>query len=176
MGVRTVAFVGMAVRSLAVFAMALLAVLPWGEQVGAMSVLATALSGVLFSWAMHEENSPPLLVAFLAGLLIDTLAGGPLGYWALIMVALHGAGRLSAGNPPRRAPVRAVVAAALGAAAAGLASWLLAMVYVGALLAPWSTATGTLAAMAFASSTTAFCEIAGRAKAPRLGAVVDEGA
>ncbi|MDX2258895.1 MAG: rod shape-determining protein MreD [Hyphomicrobiaceae bacterium] len=72
------------------------AVVPWPGGGAAAQVFATLLPAlVIHYWTLRGSDGLPVGVAFAAGLVVDVLSGGPLGFWALVYVAAWLAARLS---------------------------------------------------------------------------------
>lgn len=69
---------------LTVFALALLAALPWGLPSDGRFFLPLLPFVAIHYWALRHAERMPEWVVFLAGLTLDVLTNGPLGYWALI--------------------------------------------------------------------------------------------
>lgn len=72
------------VPSLMIAAMALVAVLPWGISSGSRFVLPLLPIILIYEWALRGAERLPPWVPFTAGLSIDVLTAGPLGYWSLV--------------------------------------------------------------------------------------------
>jgi rod shape-determining protein MreD len=67
-----------------VFLLALIAVLPWGLPPDARFVLPLLPVIAILHWATADRTRLSPIVAFSAGLGVDILTSGPLGYWSLI--------------------------------------------------------------------------------------------
>ncbi len=70
--------------ALSVAVLALLAVLPWGLPADGRFVLPFLPVIAIFYWSLRQPERLPLWVPFVAGLIVDVLSNGPLGFWPLI--------------------------------------------------------------------------------------------
>ncbi len=66
-----------------VLVLVLICVLPWGMGESLRFVLPVLPFSAIYFWSRTEAPMPSTLV-FLAGLIVDVLTYGPLGYWSLI--------------------------------------------------------------------------------------------
>ncbi len=64
--------------------LAVLAVLPWGLPADARFVLPFLPAIAIHIWSSRHPDRLPAWIPFVAGLLVDVLTNGPLGYWPLI--------------------------------------------------------------------------------------------
>ena len=110
-------------------------VLPWPLP-GATTIAPMPLVGAVYYWTVHRPEVMPATTVFLLGLAQDTLAGGPLGLTALILLlaqmALIGQSRYIA-RGPFVLELAGFAVTALGFAAA---SWLCMSLYYGRLASP----------------------------------------
>ena len=73
----------------------LLAVLPWGLPSEDRFFLPMMPVIAIHYWSLRQPESVPEWMIFLAGLALDVLTHGPLGYWALIYLLAFVLGLLS---------------------------------------------------------------------------------
>jgi rod shape-determining protein MreD len=109
--------------SLVVVLLTLLAALPWG--LGGDMRLAVPLlpTVVLFAWNLRRRNAVPEVIAFLAGIALDALSQGPLGYWALLnLTAFAAASAMRGGGADASLPARWLTHAA-GMVAIAVIAW-----------------------------------------------------
>jgi rod shape-determining protein MreD len=78
---------------LLVLAIVLVCAVPWGLRVAVEFVFPLSAAMAIFLLALQPNVPLPAAVVFAAGLIVDLLTGGPLGYWALLFLAAHGIGR-----------------------------------------------------------------------------------
>lgn len=113
---------------LSVAALALLAVLPWGLPADGRFVLPFLTVIAIFYWSLRSPERLPLWVPFVAGLVVDVLSNGPLGYWPLIYLASVMMGVEAHGVASSRAGVNwGLFAVATGALVIG--AWGVASIY-----------------------------------------------
>jgi rod shape-determining protein MreD len=85
--------------AITVFILAILAVLPWGLPAHARFVLPFLPVIAIHTWSSrHLERLSPW-VPFAAGIVVDVLTNGPLGYWPLIYL-----GAMMLGADAQRTP------------------------------------------------------------------------
>ncbi len=94
------------VPAISVFVLALISVLPWGLPPDGRYVLPLLPAIAIHYWASKPAERLAAGVAFAAGLSVDILTNGPLGYWSLIYLigylsAREVRGRTSAGSVGR---------------------------------------------------------------------------
>lgn len=65
------------------------AILPWGLPVEDRFVLPLLPIVAIMYWTLDRDAWLPEWAAFLAGLMLDVLTQGPLGYWALIYLVAY---------------------------------------------------------------------------------------
>jgi len=75
---------GRLVPGLSVAVLALVAVLPWGLPPDARFVLPLLPFIAIHYWMSRHPDRLSVWVPFAAGLAVDVLSNGPLGYWSLI--------------------------------------------------------------------------------------------
>jgi rod shape-determining protein MreD len=75
---------GRVVPALSIAVLALIAVLPWGLPPDARFVLPLGPFIAIHYWASRHPDRLSEWVPFAAGLAVDVLSNGPLGYWSLI--------------------------------------------------------------------------------------------
>jgi rod shape-determining protein MreD len=118
-------FAGRLMPASTVGILAVLAVLPWGLPADARFVLPFLPAIAIHIWSSRHPDRLSALVPFTAGLLVDVLTNGPLGYWPLIYL-----GAMMLGIDAQRLPGRG--------AAARWAFFLAAL--VGLVIAGWGVA------------------------------------
>jgi rod shape-determining protein MreD len=80
-----------------VAALSLIAALPWGLPAADRFFLPLLPVVAIYYWTLSRDAWLPEWVVFLAGLTLDILTNGPLGYWAFIYLIAHLIATLSAG-------------------------------------------------------------------------------
>lgn len=110
-----------------------LAALPWGLAADARFVLPLLPLLVVHYWARRRTAYMTAIHAFLAGLALDVLTHGPLGYWSLIYLAGHGLSQWDGLADEDNVLVSWVHFALVISATAGLA-WALSSAYFLAIL------------------------------------------
>ncbi len=65
------------------------AILPWGLPVEDRFVLPLLPIVAITYWTLDRDAWLPEWVVFLAGLMLDVLTQGPLGYWALVYLVTY---------------------------------------------------------------------------------------
>ena len=105
------------------------AAVPWALPVAAGFVLPLQLIIFVFALSLQRNYVLPSLSVFAAGLLMDVLTAGPLGYWAIIFLITHTFARLLARRSVHISFPMLWVAFAVTAATASIAGWALASVY-----------------------------------------------
>jgi rod shape-determining protein MreD len=120
------------VRYLAAFisigVLALLAALPWGLPPDDRFFLPLLPVVAIHYWSLRHPGLVPEWYVFLAGLLLDVLTHGPLGYWPLVYLTAHMAAVLSAPLASRGVMMRLAL---FGFALIGVVAtaWMIASVY-----------------------------------------------
>jgi rod shape-determining protein MreD len=119
---------------LSVLILAVLAVLPWGGSDSVRFAIAMLPMMAIQYWATRRPQMMPISLVFAAGLLLDVLTHGPLGFWALLALAASALGRSDGALSSRSTALgRAVGYAFAMFALAGLA-WVIASVYFNRLV------------------------------------------
>jgi len=117
------------VPSLVLFLAVVVAAVPWALPAAAGFILPLLLIIFIFALTMQQKRELPTISVFAAGLLMDVLTAGPLGYWAIIFLLTH----TLAGIYSRRAKNKRFgtlwLAFAGTAAAASIFGWALASIY-----------------------------------------------
>lgn len=106
----------------------LLAALPWGLPSDDRFFLPLLPVVAIHYWRLRHENLIPEWAAFVAGLTVDILTHGPLGYWSLMYLVAHVSAVFSAPLARNGTAARfGLLALALGAVAA--IGWGVASIY-----------------------------------------------
>ncbi|MFT3730473.1 MAG: rod shape-determining protein MreD [Hyphomicrobium sp.] len=74
---------------LSVAALTIVAVLPWGLPTDDRFVLPLLPIVAIIYWTLDRDAWLPEWAIFLAGLMLDALTQGPLGYWALVYLIAY---------------------------------------------------------------------------------------
>lgn len=74
---------------LVMMVMVLLAVFPWGLALDTRHVLPLLPALAILVMNLRRMHAVPEWAAFAAGLVLDALSAGPLGFWALIYLAAY---------------------------------------------------------------------------------------
>ena len=117
------------VSSLVLLLAVVVAAVPWALPVAAGFVLPLQLIIFVFALSLLRSHVLPTLSVFAAGLLMDVLTAGPLGYWAIIFLITHTLARVLT---RRTTPMGFAMLWATFAATAAIASitgWALASLY-----------------------------------------------
>ena len=72
-----------------VAALTIVAILPWGLPTADRFVLPLLPVVAIYYWTLDRDAWLPEWIIFLAGLLLDVLTQGPLGYWALVYLVAY---------------------------------------------------------------------------------------
>lgn len=116
------------VAMISVLCAALLAALPLGIGSGDRFVLPQVVYLTIHFWTLRYPVVLPEWVTFAAGLMLDVLTGGPLGFWALVYLIGHAIARQQSAWADRGRLMRwALLAAAV--IAVTLLQWGLASLY-----------------------------------------------
>lgn len=119
----------------------LLAALPWGLPSNDRFFLPLAPVVAIHYWSLRHDALMPEWAVFAAGLTVDILTHGPLGYWSLIYLLAHMFALWSAPLAGNGTAARlALLAAALAAVAA--VGWAVASAYFLEMADPIPYATG----------------------------------
>ena len=107
----------------------LVAVFPWGLPTEDRFFLPMLPLVAIHYWSLRQPENVPEWGVFLAGLSLDILTHGPLGYWALIYLLAFSLGFLSKPYGQRGQFVR-VALFALALAIVALVAWAVASLYI----------------------------------------------
>jgi rod shape-determining protein MreD len=77
------------VPSLVLFLAVVVAAVPWALPSKASFILPLLLIIIVYVLTLQRRTVLPSLSVFAAGLLMDILTAGPLGYWAIIFLLTH---------------------------------------------------------------------------------------
>lgn len=117
---------GRVMPAVTVSILAVLAVLPWGLPPNARFVLPFLPVIAIHTWSARHPDRLSAWVPFTAGIVVDVLTNGPIGYWALLylcsMMLGVDAQRMSGTSPAARWAVFLAALAGLVFAAWGVAS------------------------------------------------------
>ena len=113
---------------LSIAVLTLIAVLPWGLPSESRFFLPLMPIIAIHYWGLRRPESVPEWPVFMAGLTLDVLTQGPLGYWALIYLLGYFLGALCEpyGRHSQRMRVALFAAALVGVT---VAAWLLSSAY-----------------------------------------------
>lgn len=134
--------------SLVLFLAVVVAAVPWVLPAEASFILPLFLIIVIFLLSLLKRRSLPGLSVFAAGVLMDILTAGPLGYWAILFLLTFTIAvqyRSRAARPNFTSLWLAFSGTALLAAAAG---WALASLYFVRIIDWWPMAIGGVVAIA----------------------------
>ena len=106
----------------------LVAIMPWGLPAEDRFVLPLFPVVAIYYWTLDRESWLPEWAVFLAGLLLDVLTQGPLGYWALIYLVAYVVAVLASGARVETTTARLALFAGAVIAVAAFA-WLAASAY-----------------------------------------------
>ncbi len=67
-----------------VLAFAVLSALPWGLPENFGYTLPALPFAIIYFWTREHPRLIPAFIVFLAGITVDVLTHGPLGYWAIV--------------------------------------------------------------------------------------------
>ena len=133
---------------LVILAAVIVAAVPWGLPGETTFILPFITLLLVFVLSAHPKRPAPVWLVFLGGLVFDILTAGPLGYWAF----LYTLGHTLAGLLVRRSPPTSVpgfwLRFALTVSLAGLAGWLLALLYYLRMIDWWPIMLGCAVAVA----------------------------
>jgi rod shape-determining protein MreD len=108
---------------------AVLAVLPWGAVDWARLALPLLPLSAIYFWSVRQPRTMSAGVAFLAGLFIDVMTHGPLGFWSLIYLVGAAIGRFEGKRLPGAGQTFRLVSFAFVAAVLGVLQWGVLSVY-----------------------------------------------
>lgn len=106
----------------------LLALLPWGLPTEARFVMPMLPFAAIYYWSLGDRGYMPAPVVALAGLTVDIITYGPLGFWSLIYLLGQMAAVLLTGSFSRTAMLRWLGFALVVFLLAGV-QWLTASIY-----------------------------------------------
>jgi len=106
-----------------------IAAVPWALPVAAGFVLPLQLIILVFALSLQRVHVLPTFSVFAAGLLMDVLTAGPLGYWAIIFLITHTLARFLARRTTSLSFIMLWAMFAATAATASMAGWALASLY-----------------------------------------------
>lgn len=109
-------------------ALTLIAALPWGLSSQNRFVLPLLPVVGIHYWSLRHGPLVPEWCVFLAGLTLDVLTNGPLGYWALIYLLAHISATLSAPAATRGVGTRLALLA-FDLAFVTAVAWILSSIY-----------------------------------------------
>lgn len=122
-----------AATSTIILVTALVCVLPWTTPVrigdGATALMALVPAAAICACVVARPWQTPSLAVFLAGLLMDTVTAGPLGYWALVNLTAASVARGIATHVVVNALMLAWVTFGLSATAAAMVGWAVTSLY-----------------------------------------------
>jgi len=117
------------VPSLVLFLAVALAAVPWALPAAAAFILPLLLIIFVFVLAMLQKSELPAVPVFAAGLLMDVLTAGPLGYWAVIFLLTHTLAGVYSRRTRQKRFTNLWLAFAATAAVAAIFGWALASIY-----------------------------------------------
>lgn len=117
------------IPSLALFLAVVVAAVPWALPSEAGFIMPLLLIIFVFVLTLQRQRKLPLVSVFVAGLLMDILTAGPLGYWAIIFLLTHTLASWYRRREKASGLGALWLAFAATAAAASVSGWLLASLY-----------------------------------------------
>ena len=117
------------VPSLVLFLAVLIAAVPWALPAAAAFILPLLQIIFIFALTMRQDRELPAVSVFAAGLLMDVLTAGPLGYWAIIFLLTHTLAGMYSRRAKHKRFANMWLAFAATAAVAALFGWALASIY-----------------------------------------------
>ncbi len=75
--------------TLSIIGLTFAAVLPWGLSSNYRFVLPLLPIVAIYYWTLDRDGWLPEWIVFFAGLMLDILTQGPLGYWALVYLVAY---------------------------------------------------------------------------------------
>lgn len=115
--------------SLVLFLAVVVAAVPWALPSRAGFILPLLLIIFVFVLTLRRRQELPTLSVFAAGVLMDILTAGPLGYWAIIFLLTHTLAALYAKRATRPGFGMLWFVFAATAVAASVSGWALASLY-----------------------------------------------
>ncbi len=117
------------VPSLVLFFAVVVAAVPWALPSRASFILPLLLIIFVFVLTLRRQRELPSLSVFAAGLLMDILTAGPLGYWAIIFLLTHTLASLYAKRDAKPGFGMLWLVFGATAVAASVSGWALASLY-----------------------------------------------
>jgi rod shape-determining protein MreD len=117
------------VPSLVLFLAVVIAAVPWMLPAAASFILPLLLIILVFVLTLRRRRELPSISVFAAGLLMDILTAGPLGYWAIIFLITHTLADLHGKRGGSTGFGKLWLIFAATAAIASLSGWALASLY-----------------------------------------------
>lgn len=117
------------VPSFVLFVAVVVAAVPWALPSKAIFILPLLLIILVFVLTLRRQRELPILSVFAAGLLMDILTAGPLGYWAIIFLLTHTLAALYAKRDAKPGFVMLWLVFALVTVVASSSGWALASLY-----------------------------------------------
>ena len=131
--------------SLTVFFAVILASLPWGLPDDATFILPLVAVVTVFCWRAIPGANLPAMIAALFGLLLDVTSGGPLGFWALMVLTAGSAGARARPFASRSDWSQLWLVWIGVAATLAVSGWLIASLYYFRWIDGWPIALGAVA-------------------------------
>ena len=117
------------VPSLVLFLAVFVAAVPWSLPAAAGFILPLLLIIFVFLLTIHRKRALLAVSVFAAGLLMDVLTAGPLGYWAIIFLLTHTLANSYAKRAGEARFGKLWAAFAITALTISLFGWMLASIY-----------------------------------------------
>ncbi len=117
------------VPSLVLFLAVFVAAVPWALPAAAGFILPLLLIIFVFLLTIARKRALPAITVFAAGLLMDVLTAGPLGYWAIIFLLTHTLANTYAKRAGKAQFAKLWVAFAMTALTVSIFGWMLASIY-----------------------------------------------
>ena len=107
----------------------LIAVLPWGLSSENRFALPLLPIVAIHYWSLRQSETIPEWFVFLAGLSLDILTHGPLGFWALIYLLSYFLGAISE-SQGQRGQIARLILFVLALLAITMTAWIVSSIYV----------------------------------------------
>ena len=121
--------IGTVVRSFLILAASLISAMPWGLPVEFVFALPLLVFAVIHDIVWRARDQVLIPVVFVAGLLVDILVNGPLGFWSFLFLLGFGMTRqLAKPNQPQQL-LRRWTSYSLVALAITAIAWLVGSLY-----------------------------------------------
>ncbi|GBE44029.1 rod shape-determining protein MreD [bacterium BMS3Bbin10] len=117
------------VPSLILFLAVAVAAVPWALPAAASFILPLLLIIFIFALTTQRNRELPAVSVFAAGLLMDVLTAGPLGYWAIIFLLTHTLASVYSRRARQKRFGNLWLAFAVTAAVAAFSGWAIASIY-----------------------------------------------